>query len=244
MSISLTNVVSVWEFNEANAADNGVDAVGSNVLVQTNAPGVTTGKTGGARSFTAASLQRFAVADNASVSMAGTDMSISVWVKFTTIGLFPCILSKANAGGGAMEYELRYNSVSNRFEFLISNDGVAIVSVAADAFGAATTGVWYHLTAEYTSSSGALRLYVNATTVNGASGGLGILDSTNPLTVGSRDSGGIPLDGVLDQLVIRKRVTTSGERAALYNSGAGLPFTLWRGSRQRNQLITGISLSL
>lgn len=204
-----------WKFN-----NNGNDSIGTNNLTAVNSPTFTTGILGGATGATllvAASSQNWSVADNATLRPTA-DISILAWV-YLTSKTSGTIIAK----GSANEYELLYNSTTDRFR--VSLDGAAHY-LTADTFGAPSIGAWYCVMAWFDSATGTQYISVN----NGAADsqtGLTEAPGTAAVTIGQRGSSTLYWDGRIDNVCIATSavggggVLTPAQRTAFYNGGAG-----------------------
>ena len=92
----------------------------------------------------------------------------------------------------------------------------------------ATTGIWYHLAATFSKSSGKLTLYVNGTQEGQVTGltDYDITGTTDALIIGAKKYYTLPPDGyvngAIDEVAIWDEAITAAEITALYNSGAPL----------------------
>lgn len=238
----LSNLVDVWEMDGL-AGSNEVGAKNGIVLTQSGAPGSAAGKINNARVMVAATPNRFQVASSAALQMAATSYEINCWVKFTTLAAFPLILAKEDGGGGVCEYHIEANAPANRLVFRSSHDGSTLVDVTANTFGGLATGTWYFISAWHDFVAHTLNISIN----NGPADSIGFnvvgsFVGTQDFAIGSRISGGIPLDGTVDQVSIRKTILSAAERAQLYNAGNGLASNLWATGRRRSPGLLGIGL--
>ena len=99
--------------------------------------------TGGSREFTAANLERFSIADNASLSTGDIDFSVSVWVYANTLPSNADIVGKGQYTGSAREWKLVYTS--SRFTFSASSNGQSNTEVSADVLGLPVVNTWYFI---------------------------------------------------------------------------------------------------
>jgi RHS repeat-associated protein len=134
------------------------------------------------------------------------------------------IVSKRGLSNGSWEYFLRYDGRVDRFVYLATSDGYAatLAEVKADAFGSPTTNTWYFVCGGYDGTNAWIS--VNAGTRNTVPFSTDIFDGTNTLRVGSGYPGGSSpeyLDGMVDDLMLYKRVLNTSEIGWLYNAGAG-----------------------
>ena len=92
----------------------------------------------------------------------------------------------------------------------------------------ATTGIWYHLAATFSKSSGKLTLYVNGAQEGQVTGltDYDITGTTDALIIGAKKYYTLPPDGyvngAIDEVAIWDEAITAAEITALYNSGSPL----------------------
>ena len=220
-SLDLTGLVSWWSLDEASG--DAIDSHGDNNLPPTGTPGSTTGKRGNARTFNG--LQFFLIADNADFSTGDVDFSICLWLRFDDVSHFRHILGKWNAPASQREYLLRRDPSTGLLRFFVSPDGISSTSVASSAFGAVSVDTWYFVVCWHDSVNNLLGLSVNGVqdTLEYSSG---VLDSTASFVLGGFQTvgSGVLHQGDIDEASFWKRVLTSDERAAIYNSGNGLAY--------------------
>ena len=213
------NLTAFWELEEASG--NRIDAVGSNDLTPTNAPGNAAGKVGNGVLTDRASAKSLQCASDPAIVIGPADFAIQAWFKPTVIhNDFAMILAKG-PGGAAEEWNLRLNP-DNVITFIGTCDPGTTVWSATNF--AAVQNTWYHAIVNYTANL-RVRIYVN-----GVVGALASADNltnfgtgTNNLLVGDR--GGLGFTGVIDQVGIWKGRQLSAEEIAwLYNDGNGRSF--------------------
>ena len=101
--------------------------------------------TGGSREFTAANLEHFSLADNASLSTGDIDFSVAVWVYANTLPSNVDIVGKGQYTGSGREWKLVYTS--SRFTFSASSNGQSNTEVSADVLGLPVVNTWYFILA-------------------------------------------------------------------------------------------------
>lgn len=223
--MDLTNLISVWELNEASG--NALDSHGSNTLTETSGTiDAATGLFGGARDFEAGDTERFEIADNASLSVTDIDWLVTAWVYAESLGgVNRDILAKWPATNG--EYLFGYTA-SDRFRFTVRNAANnANATVEANSFGSPSVGVWYFVVGWHDSVANTLNIQVNDGPVDSVSHSGGCRDAGTAFTIGARNQGGTGdafWDGLIQQVTFWKRILTAPERSEIFNSGAGLPY--------------------
>ena len=179
----------------------------------------TAGKINNAASFGGVGAPALAVASNASLQVTG-DCTFSCWVSLYTTA-FGGIIAKGDVGTGVYEYAMTIDPATG---FALSVGTAAAVNMGS----AVSTGVAYHIVGWYDSATSKCYLRINdATTYTGTVTGSPLSD-TKPFGVGC-----IPyvpnvyyiLNGYVDEVGFWKRVLTAAEITALYNGGAGLPYS-------------------
>jgi hypothetical protein len=231
----LTNLQAAFTFE--NGANLGLDSSSNaNNLTNNNAATQVTGNAApGTKAvrFTAASSQSLSIASNASLQLAGTSWELTTWFNLASDpggGFFPGLVSKW--GGAGLEYNLFWDGGNQRVSGRASADG----SVQSECYSQAlVTNTWYFLDMWFDLPNTTLHLNVN----NAASTGVptasltGTHAAANAFILGSTAFGSPFLDGIVDSVNLWKRLLTSGERASLYNAGAGLEYPGFADGRRR-----------
>ena len=154
-------------------------------------------------------------ADDAALSATGVSITLQAWVKLGSTADNQMVAGK---WGATTEYLIYVNG--GRFNFYRGNaSGGGNVSVAANNFGAISTGVWYHVVGVQDTANNLLLIYVNTVSDSTAYSDAG-LDGTAAFTVGQFDGTGGPITADIDLVGFWKRALTSGDVGLLYNSGA------------------------
>ena len=213
------NLISFWRLGEANGA-NRVDYYGTNTLTNNNTVTQVGGKVGNASQFVAASSQSLSIADNASLSTGDIDFTIVAWVYLDSKAAEGDIIAKD--ASGQREYNLRYVSVGDRFNFTVSNDGTATTSLDASTLGSPSTSTWYFLVAWHDSIANTINIQANDGTVDSVAHTTGVFDGTAAFGIGTSTFANTFFDGRIDAVGFWKRVLSSSERSFLYNSGNGI----------------------
>lgn len=220
-----TNLVAAYEFN---STGNDLTANANN-LTNNNSATFVAGKPTYATALALASSQYWSIADNASLSMGDIDFTICAWVKFAAIataGNYPGIVSKHDGGASESEYVMYYNGDNDRMAWQVSSNGSDSTLVLWTS--AASTGTWYWVVVDHDATHNRISISVNNGTPQTQSTSAGVFDGARPLEIGRTNSGsfGGQIDGEVGQVLIYKnRLLTSPERAAIYNSGSGLPYS-------------------
>jgi len=216
------------------AGDGLTDSYGTNTLTNNGVATFTSGKVGNAFTLVAASSQYLSRASAADLNPGNNDFWLAAWVKLATKPAVAGVMCKYNSGGNNKGFSLYYvGGATDRFRFLVSNDGSADVIVTADTFGAPSDSTWYFLFAYHDAASNTINISVNGGAFDSLAHTTGVFDSTADFTVGQGDLVGPTFfwDGQIDEASYGK--STPGGIASrateirdqLYNGGNGRTFT-------------------
>lgn len=212
-----TDLISYWRFEERSAGATRRDSIGSNDLTPNALSSEINGKVGGGVGNFNGSNSNLRITDNTSIKTGDIDFTWSAWVFITDKASNRSIIDRFFL----KEYLLRYNSSSDRFEFVVSNDGAAEVSVLANSFGSPSTSTWYYITAWHDSVNDTINIQVNDGTVDSTAHSTGVNVTSQATLFGLREGGTNGWIGKLDEIGFWKRVLTASERTAAFNSGNG-----------------------
>lgn len=191
-----------WNGTEAEVQDSGDN--GLHGTAQGGADTIGSGRVCRAGSFTATS-HGIQIPDNALLDFTGDDWSIAFWYKMmeSSSGGWDQIFVKGN--GSSRNYAMWLRPSSGRIHFRVdpSNQGF-------DSNAAMTSGTWYFITGIY--DSGTLKLYINGTLDNSASGITMNANSDNdePLYIG-KSANYNTIKSKMDELVIYSKALTEEE---------------------------------
>lgn len=159
--------------------------------------------------FVAASSQTLYAADSASLSVSG-DFTLETWVNFAST---PCA-GTGNVGLASKKNFATSNQRSYgwflvgtvgacRFQMDISSDGTSANQDSVIAVWTPSTGVWYHIAAVHSGSTGGVNFYVDEVLFAGTSLGTPqgtVFDGNGPfmLGAGEQDTGGPTFSLFLD----------------------------------------------
>jgi hypothetical protein len=210
----LTDLVAYWKLDDLTWSD----SVGSNDLANNGSVVVGTPKLGaGSAQFDGSNF--LSLASNPHVQIDG-NFTIACWVYLGTLdGSRQMIVSKDKLT--SREY-LLFVDVGNDFTFNLPGTG------EVDDATVLSTATWYHLVADYRASDQRIRLIVNDGTPNETTGSSPATVGSTEFQVGARQyftlENPIANGSRIDEVGIWKRLLTSGEISALYNSGSGLSY--------------------
>src|SRR5438045_2871876 len=215
-----TSLIAHWKLDETGGTRN--DSHGTNHLTDNNTVLSAAGKHDTAADFESTNSENLTITDNADLSLgANTDHTIAFWIKSESVTALRCILQKSDdfVNGTACEYQV-YHTNGGNVRYNVGN-GTTSTEVAGSTL---TDGVWMFVVCWY--SSAEQKIYIqcdNGTPVSAAWTG-GTQNTAKPFAIGAFSGGGFYYDGLIDSVSFWKRVLTSAERKALYNSGNGLTY--------------------
>jgi hypothetical protein len=218
----LNTLISYWKLDEAStgaAAVTRADSVGTNTLSDpTHAQGVAA-KIGNGAYFNGNAAgttgNYLTVGSNASLQVT-SDFTLSVWARIDH--LHDSLIVGKN-DGSLNDYVILY-SAANGFSFSAGPTGTAQVGAAAVATA------WYHIVAWYDSGDQKCRLRINDATTYVGGVTTTLVQNSQALNMGSFVSVAAGyFQGLIDEVGFWKRKLSAGEITALYNGGAGLPFS-------------------
>ena len=221
------NLISYWELEEASGTRN--DSHGTNHLTDNNTVLNAAGKVGNAADFEDTSSEYLSCADNATLSVGNIDFTLCAWVRLESKPSHKMdILGKH--GGSDMEYDLRWNNLTDRFELRVcSGPSDANLQIAESLSGAPSTATFYFIVAWHDATANTVNIQVNNGTVDSVTHTFGSYDSGASFKIGGFTDFNEYWDGLIDQVGFWKRVLTAPERTSLYNSGNGLSYAALTG---------------
>lgn len=216
----------VADFALQEASGNRVDNVSQLALVSTNSVGQATGLVYPyAAQFNSASSRYLSRADDGFFSTGDIDFTWAVWVYFDSSGSYACILDKGNTNNGsAMEYLLRKTDTDLINFFASGVLGSSAASVTSDA--AVSISAWHLIVASHDAVNNQVSLQIDNGTPKTAATSAACQDTSRALYIGAQDDSSLLffMNGRIGPLMFWKRILTSDERTAVYNSGNGRVF--------------------
>lgn len=214
-STLLNGLVNYWNLDEVSGSR--ADSVGGVTLTDNNAVGSAAGKNGNCATFVGASSKSLSVA---SYSVGAGDFTLALWFNQTSQSSQNVLMSAITTWATALQFSL-YTLATSKVRLMRGNDAGSYVF--ADTPQTTSFGTWYHVVAEYNSSTKVVRIWLN----NQTPGTSGVM-SGNPYTtstamaIGTRTgTAGEWFTGSIDEVAVWNRLLTSDERLELYNSGTG-----------------------
>lgn len=216
----LTSLISWWKLDEASGTRADSVVASGNDLTDNNTVLFGTGKQGNAADFEQANSEWLSRVSGASLQTGDIDFTVCGWVNIESIagGFDPCLAKKGATA--SREYQVRLDSATNVFQFLVSSDGSTTTTL--DYGSTFTTATWYFVIAWHDSVANTINLQVNNGVVASASYASGITAGAGNFQMSYNDWDTVGIyDGLMDEVAFWKRVLTAAERTYLYNSGAG-----------------------
>lgn len=221
-----TNLISYWKLDEVSGVR--VDAVvgSANDLTDNNTVTSAAGIINLAAQFLAANTETLSHVDNVSLEVAGTDFTISHWVKLTDLLATYGVAGKSN--GAVAEYCTYVAITTGITHFQTFTGGASQADLAGSAI---TAGGWHLIVADYTLATKTLTLTVdNGAPASVVNAGTNPTAQAAPFVIGSRTNAFF-YTGLVDEVGFWKRILTAPEKTQLYNGGAGLAFPFTSGSK-------------
>lgn len=221
----LDQLESAWELNEASGTR--VDSHGSNDLTDNNTVGSGTGLVyGTAADFEADNSEYLSVPNNASLQGGDFDRTIELWCKFESTGGVALIGQDDSPGSANRSFVLFSGVFTGGFDFAVVQGTTNTFDVVSSA--PVSVGVWYQVLVWYDSKAGRIGIRVNNGTPSTTPHSNGFSPSTADWQIGA--ARGISFfDGLIGPVRVWNRLLSDRERAALYNDGAGLPYSSFTG---------------
>ena len=217
----LTSLSSHWKLDETSG--NRFDAHGTVDLLDLNTVSSTVNaKLGRTADFIAANSEGLFASDQAALQVGDIDATWSAWVMLDITGADRVIFAKVN-NSGTLEYMLRFQSSSGKFQWFVRSVGGTQTSVTSTA--ALATGTWYHLIAEHNAATDQISISVNGTLDTAShAGGVGTT-TLGAFALGREGDRALDYwDGRIDEVSFWKRLLTAAEKLLLYNDGLGLHY--------------------
>lgn len=214
------SMISVYEGEQESG--NRADSHDSNTLTDNNTVTRTTGVVGYAMQFDAANSEYLSRASNPSLQTGDIAFLVCFWAKVTNAAATQILVAKYGSGNN-LEY--RFDTSGSRFRFLVSPDGVNLVSVTANTFGAIANDTWYMVMGWHDPVANTINISVNNGTPDSTAHAGGVFAGAAAFTIGASAFPATYTTGAIDQVFFVKRNWVATEKASIYNGGAGRPYS-------------------
>lgn len=212
----LTGLVSYWSMSNVN------DASGNGrTLTNVNTVTFSTGATGNAAYFTAASSQLLTRASDSGLQMGNNAYTLSCWIYIASLANgYPVLICRDDTGTGR-EYILYYYGADtgSRFAWNVLNGSTTIREVLTSG-SSLTAATWFHVVCWHDPDLDQVGIHLNGgAAVTGTTSGTSPAASSSTLEFGGRSAGGEYTTCRIDEVGIWSRRLTAGELSTLYGSG-------------------------
>lgn len=223
--IDLTNFLAWWPLGEA--AGTRVDAHLARNLTESGTPISGGGKVGAAALFASASFEYLESSDVA-FQAGDIDLTLGAWAYIADKTTDRVIISRWKLSTTQASYMVYYKQSSDRFVFVVTDDGVTEYEIAADALGSPSIDTWYFVVAWHDADADTINIQINNGTIDSASHSVGMKADTSKFRIGvAVDVGGTKFglfEGLIDEAFVTKEILTASEKSLLYNSGRGISY--------------------
>ena len=223
--VSLTSLLAHWKLDEGSGTREDSHSTNQD-LTDVNTVTQASGKIDESASFAAVSNE--GLSNLGSTFTLGADKTFCGWIYLEDKLLVYTFFSKWNPGEGN-EYQCRYNSITDRFEWMKGDGDVGTLeTVKADTFGSPIIQTWYFICCKYNHTTKIFSISINNGAFNDGVDVGASTSSNGDFFLGRLDTAtSLPLNGRIDEFSVFGRILSAGEITALFNSGDGLtyPFT-------------------
>ena len=226
-AVSTANLVEWWPLSEASGTRAGVHA-GLDMTDTNTVTGVSGGGPDGSdvSQFTAANSEWLERNSEAALQTGDISHTWVAWFRVTNLSTLRTIFGKDSSTAGQREYYMGVVSDGRIFFNVFRATDAAVQPILP--VGTIVINTWYFVAGWHDASADTASIEINANgTINTvATGGALQAASSAKFEIGARQypSNTFPFDGQIQRVGFWKRVLTSGERTALYNSGNGLDY--------------------
>jgi hypothetical protein len=164
------------------------------------------------------------VADTAALEPGSGDWTMEAWFRVTAFGSSQVVLGKFNNGGAAddVSYSIRMNTTGGLFAQLGSGSGSGATLFVNSTSYQTVINTWYQVVYVFTNvATNSLETYINGVSIGSVAHSLpSILNSTNPLYIGSYNGGEFPqwFSGRTGVIRLYNSALTAGQVLQNYNA--------------------------
>jgi hypothetical protein len=171
---------------------------------------------------------QIAIADSAALEPGSGDWTMEAWFRVAAFGSSQVVLGKFDNGGGAddVSYSIRMNTTGSLFAQLGSGSGSGATLFVNSTTYQTVVDTWYQVMYVFTNvATNSLETYINGVSIGSVSHSLAsILNSTNPLYLGSYNGGEFPqnFNGSIGITRLYNTVLTAGQVLQNFNANRAL----------------------
>lgn len=219
--VSTTDLVDWWPLSEASGTRVGVHA-GLDLTDVNTVTGVAGNNGSSASQFTKANLEQLTRASEAALQSGDITFTMVAWVYPDSVSVAGDeIAGKGNDAGSSFEWFIEtYSSGGNRVRFRYGGGDVDNVEAGY------TTGAWHMVVCWHDPAANTMNYELdNNGTIRSVSNSGGTTATTDTFRIGAGIvTASRTFNGRIQRVGMWKRVLSSTERTALYNSGNGLDY--------------------
>lgn len=161
--------------------------------------------------------------ENPSITLNTTNVTLSAWVQFTTVGVKSTIIEVDDSATGFTGTGLSFrDNTAGKFRFIVY-DGTTIISLETTTANYTDVNRWYHVVGTYDGTTS--KLYVDGVQDGSTTGTINPM-TLNSITLGANRNGASSHanfhNGILDELGVWDTDLDATEISTLYNAGVGL----------------------
>ena len=209
-----------WNLDEA-ANTNAIDS-SPNVFTLAQGGGAIASAEGG-RDLEETSSQYFNIVDQALLSFADVEFTIGIWPKLESQASNQVFIGKADHANNDIEYYLRYENATDRYQFSVSSDGTVgnMDTAIATTYGAVPATTQAFVMGWHDPTANKIYISVDNGVVDEAAHAGGCNDNISPFRLGAY--GGVAVSGEYDGILwsgfVYAGLMTAAERTWMYNAG-------------------------
>lgn len=157
-------------------------------------------------------------ADNANMSFADENMSMSAWIKFDTKdATYDGIITKWNGVDANAEYSI-YRYPTDVIYWTVSNGSALTACTSTASFN---TDDWFYFYVEHNKDTNTIGISINNEPLKTCAHSTGMNNGTNDFKLAQDQGTTNDFVGMIDDLAIIRNVLATTTRDAIYNSGNG-----------------------
>jgi len=225
MAFPSSGLLAYWKMDETSGAR--VDVQGTHDLAEVNGPiSSVSGLIGNAAQLPVPEdgTVGFQTPDDPDLNLGDSNFTIAGWAYIEQdTGNLQAFFTKGRITQFKRQYFVFYDGGSDRFQFQVSSNGIALTSLTSSI--AVSLNTFVFVVCWHDSVNDEIVIQINNTTPETLSHSGGIATTDEVVRVGREFSSAFGWPGRIDEVGFWGRILTTQERTDLYNGGAGLTFT-------------------